>query len=180
MKGPAAATLYGIQASNGVVRVTTKRGVAGPPRWNLYTEVGAGQRPQHLSAQLLRPRYDRHRHRRWYDGFCTIQSELDGFCTQTSVDQFSAAERAGLPVPYKAGLRQQYGASVSGGSEQVTYYVSGEYENEVGPFRLPQAEYDSVPGARGERAGQPASGPMRWRRSTCAPTSAPTSRKTST
>ncbi len=37
VKGPAAATLYGIQASNGVVRITTKRGVAGPARWNVYS-----------------------------------------------------------------------------------------------------------------------------------------------
>src|SRR5689334_23245626 len=32
VKGPSAATLYGIQASNGVVRITTKHGTAGPPR----------------------------------------------------------------------------------------------------------------------------------------------------
>ncbi len=41
MKGPAAATLYGIQASNGVVRITTKHGTAGPPRVNLFSELGA-------------------------------------------------------------------------------------------------------------------------------------------
>jgi outer membrane receptor protein involved in Fe transport len=51
--------------------------------------------------------------------------------------------------PYKAGLRQQHGASVSGGSDQMTYYVSGSYENEIGPFRLPQAEFDSVASVRG-------------------------------
>jgi TonB-dependent SusC/RagA subfamily outer membrane receptor len=41
VKGPAAATLYGIQASNGVVRVSTKRGVAGPPQWSLFSELGS-------------------------------------------------------------------------------------------------------------------------------------------
>jgi len=41
VKGPAAATLYGIQASNGVVRITTKHGTAGPPRWNLFSELGS-------------------------------------------------------------------------------------------------------------------------------------------
>ena len=40
VKGPAAATLYGIQASNGVVRITTKHGSPGRPRWNLFSEVG--------------------------------------------------------------------------------------------------------------------------------------------
>ena len=41
VKGPAAATLYGIQASNGVVRITTKKGRAGRARWNLSREQGA-------------------------------------------------------------------------------------------------------------------------------------------
>ncbi len=41
VKGPSAATLYGIQAANGVVLITTKRGVAGKPRWNAFVEQGA-------------------------------------------------------------------------------------------------------------------------------------------
>ncbi len=50
VKGPAAATLYGIQASNGVVRDHHQAGRApARPRWNLYTELGAVTRPQHLS-----------------------------------------------------------------------------------------------------------------------------------
>jgi hypothetical protein len=83
-----------------------------------------------------------------YDGFCSIQSELDGLCTQTSLQTYQPLNEDSTR-PYKAGLRQQHGASVSGGSEQVTYYVSGTYENEIGPFRLPQAEFDSVAAARG-------------------------------
>ncbi|MGW8266328.1 MAG: TonB-dependent receptor plug domain-containing protein, partial [Longimicrobiales bacterium] len=34
IKGPAAATLYGTEASNGVIQIITKRGAAGPARWN--------------------------------------------------------------------------------------------------------------------------------------------------
>jgi len=40
VKGPAAATLYGTQAANGVIRITTKHGVAGPARWRIYAEGG--------------------------------------------------------------------------------------------------------------------------------------------
>src|SRR5215212_4265299 len=43
VKGPSAATLYGIQAANGVVLITTKKGVAGRPRWNAFVEQGAVQ-----------------------------------------------------------------------------------------------------------------------------------------
>jgi TonB-linked SusC/RagA family outer membrane protein len=148
VKGPAAATLYGIQASNGVVRITTKHGTAGPPRWNLFSELGAVE--DHNTYPL-----------NWFgrdttpagiadgfDGFCSIQSEIDGLCTQTSVQTFQPLNEPSSR-PYKAGLRQMYGANVSGGSDQVTYYVSGTYENEIGPFRLPQFEEDSVRATRG-------------------------------
>jgi len=149
VKGPAAATLYGIQASNGVVRVSTKHGVAGPPQWSLYSELGAvtdnNTYPLNYYGRDNLPTPDDS----LYDGFCTIQSELDGFCTQTSLQSYQPLNDPATR-PYKSGLRQQYGASVSGGSEQVTYYVSGSYENEMGAFRLPDFEFDSVAAVRGE------------------------------
>jgi TonB-dependent SusC/RagA subfamily outer membrane receptor len=40
VKGPAAATLYGTGAANGVIVVTTKKGAAGNAKWNWYTEQG--------------------------------------------------------------------------------------------------------------------------------------------
>ena len=148
VKGPAAATLYGIQASNGVIRVSTKHGVAGPPQWSFFSELGAvsdnNTYPLNYYGRDTTPTgIDE-----GWDGFCTIQSELDGFCTQTSLQSYQPLNDP-VTRPYKAGLRQQYGASVSGGGEQVTYYVSGNYENEVGPFRLPEAEFDSVASVRG-------------------------------
>ena len=40
VKGPSAATLYGTDAANGVVVITTKRGRAGPAKWTAYVEGG--------------------------------------------------------------------------------------------------------------------------------------------
>jgi TonB-dependent SusC/RagA subfamily outer membrane receptor len=40
VKGPSAATLYGTDAANGVIVITTKRGRTGPSRWNVYGESG--------------------------------------------------------------------------------------------------------------------------------------------
>ena len=85
VKGPAAATLYGIQASNGVVRITTKHGTAGPPRWNLFSEVGAvsdNNSTPSTTTGASTPRSIRPVDS-GFDGFCTIQSELDDMCTQT-------------------------------------------------------------------------------------------------
>ena len=40
LKGPAASTLYGSEAANGVIVIKTKRGRAGPTRWSFSTEHG--------------------------------------------------------------------------------------------------------------------------------------------
>jgi TonB-linked SusC/RagA family outer membrane protein len=40
IKGPAAATLYGTEASNGVIQIITKRGRAGTPEWSVSTRQG--------------------------------------------------------------------------------------------------------------------------------------------
>src|SRR5437016_11356777 len=41
IKGPAAATLYGTEASNGVVQIITKRGRAGQAHWDFSTRQGS-------------------------------------------------------------------------------------------------------------------------------------------
>jgi len=153
VKGPAAATLYGIQASNGVVRITTKRGRAGRARWNLYAEAGAvhDQNTYPINFNGRDSTQATGIDEGW-DGFCTIQSELDGSCTQTGVTQFSPLDDP-FTSPLKDGLRQQYGANVSGGTDQFTYYLSGDYENEDGVYRLPQFEEDSVQETRGTVPG---------------------------
>ena len=43
IKGPAAATLYGTEAANGVIRITTKQGRGGETRWNVWAETGLVQ-----------------------------------------------------------------------------------------------------------------------------------------
>jgi len=144
VKGPAAATLYGIQASNGVVRITTKRGRAGKARWNLYSEVGAVTDHNTYPINFNGRDADNPD----FDGFCTLQFELDGFCAQDSVSQFSPLDDP-FTSPLKAGFRQQYGANVSGGNELLTYYLSADYEDEDGVYRLPKFEEDSIRADRG-------------------------------
>src|SRR5690606_16646460 len=41
IKGPAAATIYGTEAANGVIQIITKRGAAGAARWTGRIEQGA-------------------------------------------------------------------------------------------------------------------------------------------
>ena len=45
LKGPSAATLYGTEASNGVIQVITKRGSSGRPTWTTELRGGANWLP---------------------------------------------------------------------------------------------------------------------------------------
>jgi hypothetical protein len=45
---------------------------------------------------------------------------------------------------FGTGYRGQLGLQVSGGSDAVQYFVSGELENELGHYRLPESEYARI------------------------------------
>ncbi len=46
--------------------------------------------------------------------------------------------------PLSPGHRQQYGLNVAGGTDAATYYVSAEYEGEVGVYKMRGFDFDSV------------------------------------
>jgi hypothetical protein len=47
-------------------------------------------------------------------------------------------------TPLDKGRREQYGANVSGGSDAVQYFVSGEWEGERNVLKMPDAEAERV------------------------------------
>jgi TonB-dependent starch-binding outer membrane protein SusC len=141
VKGPSAATLYGIQAANGVVLITTKRGAAGRARWNAFVEQGAVDDPNTYRTNYFGRSADIA-----FDPFCTLLNVAQGDCVQSRVDAYNPlnddAQR-----PLAPGHRQQYGVNVAGGSEAATYYVAAEYEGEVGVYKLRGFDFDSVQNA---------------------------------
>lgn len=131
IKGPSAATLYGTEAANGVIQIATKQGQAGKPRWNLYLEQGAVTEPNDYPTNFVGLAAD---------GFpCFLEDEAAGLCTQDRLASFNTLENP-RTSPFGTGYRQQYGASVSGGSEQTQYFLSGEYEGQRGVLSLPDFE----------------------------------------
>jgi TonB-linked SusC/RagA family outer membrane protein len=129
LKGPAAAALYGTAAANGVIQITTKRGRAGRPRWTAYVEQGGLTDPTEYPTSVRS------------NSGCWITDFAEGDCTREELDDvisFNPLEDPQLS-PFKTGRRQQYGLSVSGGSDAVTYYVSGEVQDENGVY-----EFDGV------------------------------------
>jgi TonB-linked SusC/RagA family outer membrane protein len=139
VKGPSAATLYGTDAANGVVVVTTKRGLAGAPRWNLYGEGGLiKDRNDYPTAYTLFGTRT--------DGvsptapsFCNLQRVGTGLCQIDSVGALNLFKEDDL-TPLGTGNRRQGGVQVSGGTDVLRYFVAGENENEVGVLELPEFE----------------------------------------
>jgi TonB-linked SusC/RagA family outer membrane protein len=139
VKGPAAATLYGTEAANGVIRVTTKQGRPGAARWSVWSELGLVQDP--TTYPLNYAGID--------DGggpfaeVCLLDFEVRGLCTQSSVRTYQPLNDPRVS-PITDGRRSQLGVSVTGGSEQISFYVSAEREAERGPYELPDADRDTL------------------------------------
>ena len=137
VKGPSAATLYGTDAANGVVVITTKRGRAGAARWNVYGEQGIIQDKNDypstyaiLGHAPATPTVARR---------CWLYETALGTCIEDSTRVLNVFKDKDL-TPIKDGWRWQGGGQVSGGTDAVRYFVSGEYESEAGPLGIP--DYD--------------------------------------
>src|SRR5688500_1081048 len=143
VKGPSEATLYGTDAANGVVVITTKRGRAGPAKWTAYVEGGLiADRNDYPTNYTLWGRTPGTTAGR----ACTLPQVSAGSCIADSVRTLNIFEEDDL-TPIAPGNRYQFGAQVSGGTEIVRYFVAAEREGETGIFKLPEFEqkrFDSL------------------------------------
>ncbi len=128
IKGPAAATLYGTAAANGVIQITTKQGRAGQARWTGYAEYG----PEHQVASFpANYRMFGTRTNGSLTTNCNIIAQAAGTCRPDSLVSFNPLE---VYSPFVDGYREGYGLSASGGSQAATYYVAGDYYREQGIY----------------------------------------------
>lgn len=122
LKGAAAATLYGTEAANGVIQIFTKRGSAGPPKYDLHVERALSRYPH---------AYEPHA------GFARRQSQADSLAAYWglgSLKTFQPFSVDLVPQIFETGQYTSASLSVSGGATQVNYYLSGRYDTEDGPF----------------------------------------------
>jgi TonB-linked SusC/RagA family outer membrane protein len=141
IKGPSAAALYGTEAANGVVVIKTRRGRVGAPSWNIYGEYGLvsdrNQFPTNYSGLDSG------------GGWCPLFLQGYGDCVQSTLETANPLESK-TTTPIGTGNRQSLGLNVAGGTPDVQYFLSGEYEMENGIYGLPQATKDSILSARPE------------------------------
>ncbi len=142
IRGPSAATLYGTDAANGVIVMTTKKGTAGRPQWSYYTEQTAiSDRNEYPTAWWG-----------WRTGTtanttsspsntvqCFLSQVVSGACVQDSVTSYNLVNDK-ESTPFGIGYRQQQGVQLRGGSEVARYFLHGEWESEDGVTTLPEFE----------------------------------------
>lgn len=112
IKGPAAATLYGTEASAGVIQIITKKGVAGRPSLEVNIRQGAN----------------------W---FANPEGRLNHVYSRNAsggideLDLLAQERNAGRPI-FQTGQLRGYDAGIRGGSDLVRYYASGSWDRDVG------------------------------------------------
>jgi TonB-linked SusC/RagA family outer membrane protein len=135
VKGPSAATLYGTDAANGVVVITTKRGRAGDTRYHVNAETGIirdlntyptaytlwGHAPAGSTRNCLNP---------------LLSQVSSGLCVSDSLTSFNLWSTKST-TPLGTGRRKKGGVQISGGQQALRFFTSGEYEHEFGVFKIP-------------------------------------------
>src|SRR5690348_9044138 len=146
VKGPSAATLYGTDAANGVIVITTKKGRAGATRWNGWAEGGALVDNSDYPWNYTIAGRDTTAIAPFPYKACSMPIVASGTCVPDSLRVYSPFHDASA-TPIGMGHRSKFGANVQGGSESLRYFVSGEREDEMGVLKLPDFErhrFDSV------------------------------------
>jgi TonB-dependent SusC/RagA subfamily outer membrane receptor len=132
-KGPSASSLYGSDAANGVIVITTKKGRAGPPQWQISSTQGISELPGSYPNTLYR----------WghsvAGGGPILCPRTNYGCIQDSLVSFQALNDPQLR-PFALGHRSDASISVSGGSQSLTYSLTGSGSQDIGLFRLPDTD----------------------------------------
>lgn len=147
LKDASATAIYGVRAANGVIVVTTKRGLKGAPRVNYSGTVTVTERPSYNRLNLMNSKerievskeiaekglayrfepaavgyegllYDLYDRKINYDQFLTSVQTLE----ETNTDWFD--------ILYHNSVSHKHNLSVSGADERVNYYVSAAYTDE--------------------------------------------------
>lgn len=126
IKGPAAATLYGTEASDGVIQITTKRGQIGAPVIEVSTEFGQNYWPDWEGYNRTTWTPDPSKGCSASALPCTSEDQLLGFnLSQHSIDQ-------GFLPTFRNGLVQRYNVAVRGGTDLVRYSFSVSRSDQQG------------------------------------------------
>ena len=134
LKGAAAATLYGTEASNGVIQIFTKKGALGSPRFDFQVQRAIVTYPK-----VYKPMTSWFRTQAQAD---TVSKYLGG-----NYRQYDLVSHNFVHDLFEIGRGQTFSASINGGATGVTYFINGRWQYEDGPFgghKIPMPQGYSV------------------------------------
>ena len=123
LKGAAAATLYGTEASNGVIQIFTKRGSSGAARWDFGFEQIATRFPTDRLPTNA--------------GFARTAAQAESLSTfyGRAIQPFEVITKNAFKDNMTGtGAGQVFNGQVTGGTNSMGYFVSGRYQWENGPL----------------------------------------------
>ncbi|MFT3911142.1 MAG: SusC/RagA family TonB-linked outer membrane protein [Ferruginibacter sp.] len=125
LKDAASASIYGSRAAGGVIVITTKKGRAGPTRFNYDFQYGQSKWPGSKlklmnSAEKL--------------GYELEHGNPNGW-TPEDVDSLSKINTNWEDVFFHTGITQSHQLSASGGNEKTRFYTSIAYFDQTGIVR---------------------------------------------
>jgi TonB-linked SusC/RagA family outer membrane protein len=138
----ATAAIYGSRSANGVILVTTKRGKTGKPTISLNANWGL-QSPTRLPEMADAATYaEFYNEIDVYDGRQPTYSDADIEKYRNGSDpiHFPNTNWAEESLK-KTALQQRYNVSVSGGTENIRYFVSGGFSDQDGLFKNGATHY---------------------------------------
>ena len=124
LQGPSATAIYGSRATNGVLLITTKRGKAGEARINYGMQYNIQTPPKRMDVMDLRQ-------------YAQMRKEFHSLAGGTTPTEFLDPSILGTGTDWQDELfnnavMQKHQLSVSGGNNNTTYYMSGEYLDQGG------------------------------------------------
>lgn len=144
LKGPAAAALYGTAAANGVVQITTKRGMGGRTEVKAYAERLRREIPESDIPDNVRARG--FRSDLGAIGDCSLIEQANGTCaTVDSLYRYNPLLQA-QNSPLRTGATGTVGGSIAGGSAdgRATFFIAGENERSDGVMRANELNRTSL------------------------------------
>jgi TonB-dependent SusC/RagA subfamily outer membrane receptor len=134
LKGPSASSLYGSDAANGVIVITTKKGRAGPAHWDLDLGAGFNYEPGDWPVNYFRFGWGQSSNT---TPFCAWN---DLSCTMDSLVPFQALNDPRYTVFADHGSDQAADLTISGGVPTLLYSFTGSGSHTLGLLKLPDVE----------------------------------------
>src|SRR5690606_12352978 len=160
IKGSAATTLYGTEASAGVIQIFTKRGSQGAPVWTAEIQQGTGwvQEFGAPGAQYLHMEHYM-RDAWWGGGYEGGDLSEDCVTDDPRWEGVNASPEGACSWPGAVWF-QSYNLSVRGGGQDLQYFVAAQYQDDSGV--LPNDELEKY-NFRGNFTMTPAEGlQLQW------------------